>query len=478
MVTQPKDEVQKAMAALEKVLAKKHAAGEMINRSGDQIVIPSYMSLPDAAKSIEQYFKSQEEDTSCEVSQTCHPDDGLVCFYNSLKSTFGAVFGAETVFFTMFGEVKTPPRQKTISINYDENVTVPYGTIQVMGLPIKIIVRFQENDDDPAEGSVEVEFSYPRKFEPIVKDIIKTFQDELAYHSIFCGKAIDSNFKFINLSTNQPPVYSRTIESAITANILVPIAYPARLTELGLPVKRTVLLEGPYGTGKSLSALMIAKVAVQNKWTFMNVRPGDDIKRSLQFAQRYQPCVLFFEDIDSITNTDRDDKLNAILNTTDGILSKGAQVITILTTNHVENIHPAMLRPGRIDITIRLGELDEYAVGKLLQQYLNGDAATLDVHAITEEAKIFTPAFMVEALKRTTLYALGRAQGGEISSISTDDVINSLRGLQSQFDLTRRDDYEGKASGLDAMVQVWIDQITKQLTRQMFSRLKACAVAK
>ena len=121
--------------------------------------------------------------------------------------------------------------------------------------------------------------------------------------------------------------------------------------KLGIPYKRGFLLVGEPGSGKSLTAKIIANTL---DVTFIYVlslagryRGGNEgINEVFRKARLCAPCVVCFEDLDSqLTESYRTEFLNAMdgFETNDGVL-------TIGTTNHPENIDPALLnRPSRFD---------------------------------------------------------------------------------------------------------------------------------
>src|SRR3990167_10320825 len=99
--------------------------------------------------------------------------------------------------------------------------------------------------------------------------------------------------------------------------------YATAHRELGLPLKRAILLDGTYGTGKSLAGYLTARVAETNGWTFLMARPGrDNFLQVMQTARLYQPAVVFFEDAETVTGYESNDLINQVLDTFDGIQSK------------------------------------------------------------------------------------------------------------------------------------------------------------
>lgn len=135
-----------------------------------------------------------------------------------------------------------------------------------------------------------------------------------------------------------------------------------RYGELGIPWHRGLLLHGPAGTGKtSLIKALTAELGL-DLW----YAPLGDIKEDsalLGLVRSVRPRgVLLLEDVDAYTAArDREDNdgekgvsTSALLNALDGVVTPHG-LITIMTTNHIDKLDPALIRSGRADRTIELG---------------------------------------------------------------------------------------------------------------------------
>lgn len=459
MATKKKTAVDKAQAQLEKALTERYETTSNIQRKGERIIIPERMGIMEAAEALEKFYDSQEEEAQTAAKFDAHPNDGLVCFYRAMKETYGELLGA-TVDMGFFGKI--PGRSMDIPIDYGQSITVPVGDVEVPGLPIEMDIRPEFSDEYDKGGRLVIIFSYKRKYSPLVDDIIALTRKKLKEDSIFSGKAFNDDFEYIEVESFDETrvVYSTITDKIIRANILAPIQDAQRWKSNGNSLKRGILLYGPYGTGKTLTALAIAKLCKKNKWTFINVRPGGDIKRSLNVARSYSPAVVFFEDIDQQTNGERTGNVNEILNTVDGLLGKSDEVMVILTTNHIEKITRAMLRPGRLDAVIKLGELDGPAAVKLFditarnkrgESMLDGG---FDPRLVEESVKGLPPAFLVEAVVKAKAYAMLRLDGDTKEvKVNWEDVNAALSELRPQVELM-----EGKQE----MEKTTIDTLIKQ----------------
>jgi transitional endoplasmic reticulum ATPase len=235
----------------------------------------------------------------------------------------------------------------------------------------------------------------------------------------------------------------------LKTNVWSLIEHTDLMRELGESLKRAVLLEGPYGTGKSLAAFLTAQKAEANGWTFLFVKPGDDLDAAMRTAQLYAPAVVFFEDIDVIGEAGDPARVSKLLDSFDGIGAKGAEVVAILTTNRKDKIHKGMLRPGRLDAVISINHLDQVGVEKLIKAHVAGDMLrVMDYSKIFEAFQGFTPAFAKEAISRAKRYAIAR-EGGKPSFLTTSDFIGAAKSLTPQLELMHAADEEKTSPSLD-----------------------------
>ena len=142
---------------------------------------------------------------------------------------------------------------------------------------------------------------------------------------------------------------------------------------LGIKPPRGVLLYGPPGTGKTLIAKAVANESGSNficvngpeltsKWMGESEKA---IRQIFKRAKQMAPCIIFFDEIDSITpkrgtraeNASIERMVNQILTSMDGI--EGLENVTVMAaTNRPDMMDPALLRPGRFDKMILIGKHD------------------------------------------------------------------------------------------------------------------------
>ena len=161
-----------------------------------------------------------------------------------------------------------------------------------------------------------------------------------------------------------------------------PMKYPGLYDKLGHKMPRGILLHGPSGTGKTL---MAKAVATQSEANFVSVRGPEllskwvgeserGIREIFKRARQSAPCVIFFDEIDSIAPirgaggetavTER--VVSQLLTELDGMENMHG-VVVLAATNRADMIDPALLRPGRFDKIIQIPLPDKESRKSILE---------------------------------------------------------------------------------------------------------------
>lgn len=148
----------------------------------------------------------------------------------------------------------------------------------------------------------------------------------------------------------------------------------------GIPYRRGYLLYGPPGTGKSsfiqaLAGELNYDIAILN----LSERGLTDDRLNHLLTIVPNRTLVLLEDVDAAFSNRREQTdadgyrganvtFSGLLNALDGVASAEERIL-FLTTNHVERLDPALVRPGRVDMTVRLGEVTRYQVGCLWDRF-------------------------------------------------------------------------------------------------------------
>jgi chaperone BCS1 len=153
----------------------------------------------------------------------------------------------------------------------------------------------------------------------------------------------------------------------------------------GIPYRRGYLLYGPPGSGKSsfiqsLAGELDFSVAMVN----LSEMGMTDDKLAYLLTKLPKRSILLLEDADAafINRRQRDADgysgatvtFSGLLNALDG-LAAGEERIAFLTTNHIDRLDPALIRPGRVDLTVRIGEASKYQAAQMWDRFY-GDVDT------------------------------------------------------------------------------------------------------
>lgn len=143
---------------------------------------------------------------------------------------------------------------------------------------------------------------------------------------------------------------------------------PKLLKDFKIQPPKGMLLYGPPGTGKTLLAKAFSAEAELPfiSITGVELLQLDKIKKVFEKAKDYAPSIIFIDEIDTIGKREKENsrevQINKFLAEMDGFGNKEDEhVFIIAATNYKENIDPAIIRPGRIEIHIPVDDLDKEA---------------------------------------------------------------------------------------------------------------------
>lgn len=212
----------------------------------------------------------------------------------------------------------------------------------------------------------------------------------------------------------------------------LPFLHPDLFREHGLKPPKGILLYGPPGCGKTLIAKAVAKSLAakaarargeeESKSYFLNVKGPELLNKYVGETERHirlifararekasggTPVVVFFDEMDSLFRT-RGSGVSSDVETTivpqllseiDGV-ERLENVIVIGASNREDMIDPAILRPGRLDVKIKIQRPDAEAARDIFSKYLTAD---LPLHSDDLVANDDSTAAAVEAMIQRTV---------------------------------------------------------------------------
>ncbi|XP_024920933.1 peroxisome biogenesis factor 1 isoform X3 [Cynoglossus semilaevis] len=234
----------------------------------------------------------------------------------------------------------------------------------------------------------------------------------------------------------------RDVRQQLMDTVLLPAKYPILFSKLPIRHRSGILLYGAPGTGKTLLARAVSKDSGMN---FISIKGPELLSKYIgaseqgvrdvfQRAQAAQPCILFFDEFDSLAPrrghdstgvTDR--VVNQLLTQLDGVEGlKGVYVLA--ATSRPDLVDPALLRPGRLDKSLFCPPPDRESRVEILRA-LSSDlllAADVDLEQLAAVTEHFTGADLKALLYNTQLEAvhssggIGRAR--DLTSGSDSDM--------------------------------------------------------
>lgn len=237
---------------------------------------------------------------------------------------------------------------------------------------------------------------------------------------------------------------------------------------LGITPAKGVLLYGPPGTGKTLIAKAIANEAGANfitvngpemasKWFGESERA---IRQIFKRAKQMAPCIIFFDELDSIApirgsgDSSAWEKVVAqMLTSMDGVESLN-NVMVMGATNRPDMIDPALLRPGRFDKLVLVGKPNEKARLHILKVHTrNMPLLGVDLEYIASKTDGYVGADLAALCREAGLIAYRKNNDAEF--VSPDDFDSALQNVVPSVDSRMFENYDKIGKDLNKRRSGW-----------------------
>ena len=231
---------------------------------------------------------------------------------------------------------------------------------------------------------------------------------------------------------------------------------PRRFEQLGARVPKGILLYGPPGTGKTLLAKAIANEAgakfyMQSASAFVEMFAGlgaARIRKLFEEARSNAPAIVFIDELDAVGaartgqgfNREQDQTLNQLLVELDGFETR-EEVVVMGASNRLQDLDPALLRPGRFDRQVLIDAPDLAGREEILGVHTRGKplAADVDLKLIARQTAGLTGAELENIANEAAIFA-GREKQQFIHHEHFDAAMERVvAGLQKRRVVTEKE---------------------------------------
>ena len=415
------------------------------------IKIPVGMSKLAASKELQKQYEEEETEINMILElKEWEARDGLHAIMIAIEETFGWINAQHTMF--------SSPAEIQIVTNIENGVRTTkdafLGKFKAASWDDAKADVGMTRDRSGREGFAYIVFDVKKKHKERVKAFFTRCREVLRDQSIYKGKSVmvtNSGFEFVENNGSKNIILNPDEERIISNLVIKP---------LGAKGKRTILFTGKYGTGKTETAMRVGREATAKGITFFYLKDTTQFSATLEKAKQYSPSMVFMEDIDEIgAGENRDSKMNDLLNTLDGVQTKGADLTVIFTTNHENRINKALRRPGRIDLIVKFKEAEPETTAKIYTALLGkvDGFKKLDLTKLVAATPHVQGAVIAEIAKRSIDISRG-------SKITDEIVLTAIDSMKHQIDFMEADP-ENKESNYEKLGRLFEEAAGRGMVR-------------
>jgi cell division protease FtsH len=234
------------------------------------------------------------------------------------------------------------------------------------------------------------------------------------------------------------------------------LRHPKRFERLGARAPKGMLLYGPPGTGKTLLAKAVANESgatfySQSASSFVEMFAGlgaARIRKLFAEARKNAPAIVFIDELDAVgatrsgsgLNREQDQTLNQLLVELDGFGARD-QVVVMGASNRLQDLDPALLRPGRFDRQVLVGPPDLAGRESILRVHTKGKplADDVDLTLLARQTSGLTGADLANIANEGAIFA-GRHERDRITMADFEDAMERVvAGLQQRRVVTEKE---------------------------------------
>jgi SpoVK/Ycf46/Vps4 family AAA+-type ATPase len=242
------------------------------------------------------------------------------------------------------------------------------------------------------------------------------------------------------ISESQPP------KQIVDKRIVLPLTRSRLAQKHGVSPPRTIIFFGPPGTGKTHFARAIA---ARLQWWYIEVSPSDlmadgedrmgsKLKQLFETTRNLDDVVIFIDEFEEIAgsrdNASRTDKsiTNEFLKQVPLFRREKRKNLLVCATNYIRQLDAALIRPGRFDCIIPVGDLDQDSRGLIFRHFLDRtNHGEVDISRVVSELSLFTPADIEYLFQKVSHFAFEKEYNeGRDFRIGTDTFLEMIPECQ------------------------------------------------
>ncbi|MEJ2038803.1 MAG: AAA family ATPase [Desulfosarcinaceae bacterium] len=239
---------------------------------------------------------------------------------------------------------------------------------------------------------------------------------------------------------SQPP------KQIVDKRIVLPLTRADLARKHGVNPPRTIIFFGPPGTGKTHFARAIA---ARLQWWYVEVSPstlmdegedrmGSKLKQLFETTRDLDELVLFIDEFEEIggnrDHASRKDRtiINEFLKQVPLFKKANRHNLLVCATNYIRQLDAALIRPGRFDCIIPVGDLDHKSRGLIFRHFLvNTNNGDIDVDRIVSLMSLYTPADIEYLFSKVSHFAFQKEYSEGVDyKITTETFLTMIGEIQ------------------------------------------------